>query len=172
MPSWVTPSWFFYLNIYLCIWLHCSCPQTHQKRSSNPITDGREPPCGCWELNSGPLEEQPVLLAAEPSLRPLTPCCFNVSELSHLRTESGDTGKETTRAQQRVEGFLSGVTVPWQFLLALLSIWEYGRGQGISAAWKIQYPAPGSPGAVFCSRRSEETCKRPLSAQAQSQYES
>jgi len=24
-----------------------------------------------WELNSGPLEEQPVLLTAEPSLQPL-----------------------------------------------------------------------------------------------------
>jgi len=30
----------------------------HQKRASDPITDGCEPPCGCWELNSGPLEEQ------------------------------------------------------------------------------------------------------------------
>jgi hypothetical protein len=28
-------------------------------------------PCGCWELNPGPLEEQPVLLSAEPSLQPL-----------------------------------------------------------------------------------------------------
>jgi hypothetical protein len=35
-----------------------------------PITDGCEPPCGCWELNSGPLEEQSVLLTTEPSLQP------------------------------------------------------------------------------------------------------
>jgi hypothetical protein len=34
----------------------------HQKRASDPITDGCEPPCGCWELNSGPLEEQSVPL--------------------------------------------------------------------------------------------------------------
>ena len=27
-------------------------------------------PCGCWELNSGPLEEQSVLLTAKPSLQP------------------------------------------------------------------------------------------------------
>ena len=27
-------------------------------------------PCGCWELNWGPLEEQPVLLTAETSLQP------------------------------------------------------------------------------------------------------
>ena len=31
-----------------------------------------ELPCGCWELKPGPLEEQPVLLAAEPSLQPYT----------------------------------------------------------------------------------------------------
>jgi hypothetical protein len=29
------------------------------------------PPCGCWELNSGPFEEQPVLLTTEPSPQPL-----------------------------------------------------------------------------------------------------
>ena len=53
----------------MCV--HCSCLQTHQKRASDLITDGCEPPCGYWELNSGPLEEQSVLLTAEPSLQPL-----------------------------------------------------------------------------------------------------
>jgi hypothetical protein len=43
---------------------------THQKRASDSITAGCEPPCGCWELNSGPLEEQSVLLTTEPSLQP------------------------------------------------------------------------------------------------------
>jgi hypothetical protein len=39
--------------------------------ASDPITDGCEPSCGCWELNSrGPLEEHPVLLTTEPSLQP------------------------------------------------------------------------------------------------------
>jgi hypothetical protein len=47
--------------------LHCSCLQTHQERASDLITGGCEPPCGCWDLNSGPLEEQSVLLTAEPS---------------------------------------------------------------------------------------------------------
>ena len=28
--------------------------------------------CGCWELNSGPLEEQTMLLTSEPSLQPST----------------------------------------------------------------------------------------------------
>jgi hypothetical protein len=33
-------------------------------------TDGCELPCACWDLNSGPSEEQSVLLPAEPSLQP------------------------------------------------------------------------------------------------------
>ncbi|XP_041508403.1 ephrin type-A receptor 10 isoform X3 [Microtus oregoni] len=35
------------------------------------IIDGCEPSYGCWELNSGPLEQQSVLLTSEPSLQPL-----------------------------------------------------------------------------------------------------
>ncbi|XP_038173608.1 zinc finger protein 426-like isoform X5 [Arvicola amphibius] len=41
-----------------------------QKRAPDLITGGCEPPSGCWELNSGPLEEQSVLLPTEPSLQP------------------------------------------------------------------------------------------------------
>jgi hypothetical protein len=32
--------------------------------------DGYEPPCGCWDLNSGPSEEQLVFLPAKPSHQP------------------------------------------------------------------------------------------------------
>jgi hypothetical protein len=41
----------------------------HQKRVSDLIMDCCEPPCGCWDLNSGPLEEQSVLLTTKPSLQ-------------------------------------------------------------------------------------------------------
>ena len=58
------------------MWVHCHCLQTHQKRASDSIIDGCEPPCGCWELNSGPLEEQSVLFTAEPSLQPPSPYLF------------------------------------------------------------------------------------------------
>ena len=47
------------------------CIPAGQKRAPDLITDGCEPPCGCRELNSGPLEEQAMLLTAEPSLQPL-----------------------------------------------------------------------------------------------------
>jgi hypothetical protein len=60
-----------------------SCLQILQKRVSNLVTDGCEPPCGCWDLNSGPLEKQSVLLTAKPSLQPprspfLQSCSGNV----------------------------------------------------------------------------------------------
>ncbi|EGV91681.1 hypothetical protein I79_016791 [Cricetulus griseus] len=48
-----------------------SCISAHQKRAPDLITDSCEPPFDCWELNSGPLEEQSVLLTSEPSLQPL-----------------------------------------------------------------------------------------------------
>jgi hypothetical protein len=57
---------FIFLNIYLFI----ICKYTPEKRASDLIMDGYEPPCGCWDLNSGPLEEQSLLLTAEPSLQP------------------------------------------------------------------------------------------------------
>jgi hypothetical protein len=44
---------------------------TRRRQASDPITDGYEPPCGCWELNSGPQEEQSVFLTTEPSLQPV-----------------------------------------------------------------------------------------------------
>jgi len=46
--------------------------------------DGCEPPCGCWELNSGPLDEQSVLLTSEPSLQPLSAEVFTQG-LAHVR---------------------------------------------------------------------------------------
>jgi hypothetical protein len=67
-------SFFFLRFIYYYIQVHCSYLQMHQKRALDLIMDGCEPPCGCWDLNSGPLEEQSVLLTTEPSLHaPLFP---------------------------------------------------------------------------------------------------
>ena len=61
-------------NIYLFYYAYnilSVCMPEGQKRAPDPITDGCELPCGCWELNSGPLEEQAILLTSEPSLQPL-----------------------------------------------------------------------------------------------------
>jgi hypothetical protein len=35
------------------------------------VVDSCELPCGCWKLNLGPLEEQPMLLTAELPLQSL-----------------------------------------------------------------------------------------------------
>jgi hypothetical protein len=61
--------------------VQCRFLQIPQKRASDFITDGCERPCGFWDLNSGPLEEQSVLLTAEPFLQPgdtLYCVCFNI----------------------------------------------------------------------------------------------
>jgi hypothetical protein len=47
-----------------------ACMAANQKRTSDPSINGCELPCCCWELNSEPLEEQPVILTFDPSLRP------------------------------------------------------------------------------------------------------
>jgi hypothetical protein len=48
----------------------CMFPEC-QKRASDTTRDAYEPPHGCWELNSGSLEEEAVILTAEPSLQVL-----------------------------------------------------------------------------------------------------
>ena len=40
-----------------------------RKNAPDLITAGCKPPFGCWEFNSGPLDEQAVLLITEPSLQ-------------------------------------------------------------------------------------------------------
>ena len=67
---------YFLKNIYLFIYyvynILSVCMSAGQKRAPDLITDGCEPPCRCWELNSGPLEEQAMLLTTEPSLQPIS----------------------------------------------------------------------------------------------------
>ena len=46
------------------------CMSAGQKRAPDLIIHHCEPPCPCWELNSGPLEEQALLLTTESSLQP------------------------------------------------------------------------------------------------------
>ena len=61
---------FFKVFIYYAYSVLSARMPAHLKRASDFIIDGCEPPCSCWELNSGTLEEQPVLLTGEPSLQP------------------------------------------------------------------------------------------------------
>lgn len=64
-------SEFFLKNLFiLCISALSACTTLCQKRASDPIEDSEEPLCGFLELNSGHLEEKPVLLTDDPSLQP------------------------------------------------------------------------------------------------------
>jgi hypothetical protein len=51
---------FVLINLFLfilCLSALSACTHSCQVRALELITDGCEPPCGCWELNSGSLEE-------------------------------------------------------------------------------------------------------------------
>ena len=61
---------FFRFYLFIMYTTFLPCMPAGQKRAPDLIIDGCEPPCGCWELNSGPLEEHSVLLTSEPSLQP------------------------------------------------------------------------------------------------------
>jgi hypothetical protein len=79
----------FFKNVFYYLFIICkytSCLQAPQKRESDLIMDGCEPPCRCWDLNSGPLEGQSVLPTTEPSLQPPAHASFNPS------TQEADTG--------------------------------------------------------------------------------
>ena len=68
--------------ILLCVWLFClrvrlcttcvECPRRQEEGVQSPgtaVTDGDEPPRGCWEPNQG-LLEQLMLVATQPSFQP------------------------------------------------------------------------------------------------------
>jgi hypothetical protein len=102
LPPTVWNSVFFFLRfIYYYMYVHCSCLQTQQKRPSDLITSGCEPPCGCWDLNSGPSEEQSVLLPAEqPSHQPrnslISLYCWTCTKSSNK--DEKNSGLETLNA--------------------------------------------------------------------------
>ena len=55
--------------------MHAMHPGRSKKGVRSPgagVTGGCESPCECWELNLGSLQEQQVLLPAEPALKPLS----------------------------------------------------------------------------------------------------
>ena len=76
------------------------------QRASDPFTDGCELPCGCWELNSGPLEEHSVLFnyrAISPVLivfktcMPLEDCYSRILVSTILTLHSSPTAEATER---------------------------------------------------------------------------
>jgi len=74
--------------MYIGVWLRvCLCKGVRSPGTG--VTDRCELPCGCWELNLGPLEEQLVFLTPEPSLQPIryqiqSEACSSVSAFVSL----------------------------------------------------------------------------------------
>jgi len=63
--------WNYLFYVYGCfICMYICTPEKGIRFHRTTVIDGCEPPCGCWELNLGPLEKQSVLLTPEPSLQP------------------------------------------------------------------------------------------------------
>lgn len=54
--------------VCMCTHIICvyECSVCMQERASDPTIDSSEPLCDCRELNSVPLDEEPVLLTTEP----------------------------------------------------------------------------------------------------------
>jgi hypothetical protein len=53
-----------------CLFLITQRPEEGIRAPRLRATDGYALPCGYWELNPGPLQEQQMLLNAEPFLQP------------------------------------------------------------------------------------------------------
>ncbi|KAL6083004.1 hypothetical protein STEG23_028004, partial [Scotinomys teguina] len=73
LPEHLSYNMFGHFKFCITLSALSACTSVCQKRASDPITDGCELPCESWDLNPGPLEEQSVLLTAEPSLQPQEP---------------------------------------------------------------------------------------------------
>ena len=74
-----------FFKIYLFYVFECSL--CLYACGADPIRDSFETPCHCWELNSSPLEEQPVLLSTQSSfLQPPTTIIFKCSVYTFLNS--------------------------------------------------------------------------------------
>jgi hypothetical protein len=62
---------FFLKNLFIYLFYVTHQKKTHQKKALDLITDDHEASCGCWDLNSGLLEERSVFLNSEPPHQPV-----------------------------------------------------------------------------------------------------
>lgn len=67
--------------MYVCVAHACLVFTEVKKRAldlGNRHYDDSKPPCGCQGLNSGPLQEQQMLLTGTPSLQPPSLLFLNI----------------------------------------------------------------------------------------------
>ena len=81
-----------FLFLPTCLSVYQSCTYSDCGSQKTGVIDGCKLPCGCWERNLGPLEEQLVLLTPESSPYPMLG--------SEHGTQIPDTGsQECTKVQ-------------------------------------------------------------------------
>ena len=82
--------------------IHSRCPWSSEEDGRSPETgNGCEPPCGCWELNPGPLQVQPMLLATEPSLQLQRPSFKSGGQLGPYKRAGGGVKRRGSDMQRR-----------------------------------------------------------------------
>ena len=79
-------SFYFY---FICALLSClyACLCGSSRSPGTGVIDSCEVPCGCWELNPDPLEEQPVLQNLELSLQPLLLFSFRTIFFLYVKSQ-------------------------------------------------------------------------------------
>lgn len=70
------------------------CMYVYQDPLELGLRDGCKLPCACWELNWGPLQEQPLLLTKNQSLKLFSmkaffPLCSPVCPVTHYADQAG-----------------------------------------------------------------------------------
>jgi hypothetical protein len=58
--------------MYVCALCACCLQKPEEALDALKWSYRCQLPCGCWDSDAGPLEEQPVLLTTEPSLQSLS----------------------------------------------------------------------------------------------------
>lgn len=103
--------WVFCLHICLCI-VCMWCPQRPEEGIRFPgtqVRDDQKPQCGSWELNSCPLQEQPVLLTVNhPSLQPLVYIFFKVLYILLLNKPVGSCGTDKSNSNPNLNQISRG----------------------------------------------------------------
>ena len=103
-----------------------------EEGTPDSVTNGCETPCGCWELNSWPLEEQSVVLATKPSLQPWNPFFFPprnpVSKSNHIHSPS-------QARMTRIPCLPLWLCLFWSFSKMELSSWPFM----MSCLWNYPY---------------------------------
>lgn len=73
--------------MYVCVPGTCLVSSEGMRSSATGVSDGCEPPCGCWGPNPGPLQEQQATLNHDPLSSPSHRSSLKLLKLVVLRVK-------------------------------------------------------------------------------------